>query len=71
MPTNSRDAAALWDMVQAIQEIQEDVAGLSYEDFWKIALCAELWKETLKSWANPPGGYRHLFRKNRPFRWSE
>jgi uncharacterized protein with HEPN domain len=33
MPTNSRDAAALWDMVQAIQEIQEDVAGLSYEDF--------------------------------------
>jgi uncharacterized protein with HEPN domain len=33
MPASSRDAAALWDMVQAIQEIQEDVAGLSYEDF--------------------------------------
>lgn len=33
MPTDDRDAASLWDMVQAIEEIQEDTAGLSYENF--------------------------------------
>lgn len=33
MQANSRDAGSLWDMVQAIQEIQEDTAGLTYEDF--------------------------------------
>jgi uncharacterized protein with HEPN domain len=30
---NSRDQASLWDMVQAIREIQEDTIDLSYEDF--------------------------------------
>lgn len=33
MQANSRDAGSLWDMVQAIQEIQEDVRGFTYEDF--------------------------------------
>jgi uncharacterized protein with HEPN domain len=30
---NNRDAGSLWDMVQAIEEIQEHVKGLTYDDF--------------------------------------
>jgi uncharacterized protein with HEPN domain len=33
MPENNQDAGLLWDMLQAIQEIQEDVTGLTYQDF--------------------------------------
>lgn len=33
MPMNNRDASSLWDMIQAIQEIQEDTTGFSYDDF--------------------------------------
>ncbi|MCY6490735.1 HepT-like ribonuclease domain-containing protein [Leptolyngbya sp. GGD] len=33
MQPSDRDFAALWDMVQAIQLIQEFIAPLSYEDY--------------------------------------
>lgn len=33
MPNNNQDAGFLWDMMQAIQEIQADVNGLTWEDF--------------------------------------
>ncbi|NJR38111.1 MAG: DUF86 domain-containing protein [Leptolyngbyaceae cyanobacterium CSU_1_4] len=33
MLTNSFDAASLWDMVQAIQRIQEFTATLSYDNY--------------------------------------
>jgi len=33
MPNNNQDAGSLWDMMQAIQEIQADVNGLTWEDF--------------------------------------
>jgi uncharacterized protein with HEPN domain len=33
MQANNRDAASLWDMVQAIHRIQEFTAGLSFDDY--------------------------------------
>jgi uncharacterized protein with HEPN domain len=33
MQANNRDPASLWDMIQAIREIQEFTASLSYEDY--------------------------------------
>ena len=33
MSQDNKDLASLWDMSQAIAEIQEDTTGLSYEDF--------------------------------------
>lgn len=33
MPTDNRDTASLWDMVQAIQNLQTFTAGFSYDDF--------------------------------------
>ena len=35
MHNQERDRASLWDMLQAIQEIQDATIGLSYEDFEK------------------------------------
>ena len=33
MEPNSRNLASIWDMREAIREIQEDTAGLTYEGF--------------------------------------
>jgi len=33
MPTNNRDAASLWDMIQAIRQIQDFIANARYEDY--------------------------------------
>lgn len=33
MQANNRDLASLWDMIQAIREIQEFTANLSYESY--------------------------------------
>jgi uncharacterized protein with HEPN domain len=33
MQANNRDAASIWDMVQAIRRIQEFTAGLSFDDY--------------------------------------
>ena len=33
MQTNNRDAASVWDMVQAIRRIQEFTAGLTFDDY--------------------------------------
>ncbi|MGJ3251915.1 MAG: HepT-like ribonuclease domain-containing protein [Elainellaceae cyanobacterium] len=33
MVSNKRDAASLWDMVQAIRDLQAFTAGLSYENY--------------------------------------
>jgi uncharacterized protein with HEPN domain len=33
MPPHDRDAASLWDMVQAIQQIYRFMAGSTYKDF--------------------------------------
>jgi uncharacterized protein with HEPN domain len=33
MEQNNRNLASIWDMIQAIQEIQEDTANFTYEKF--------------------------------------
>lgn len=38
MPANNRDAASLWDMVQAIRLVQEFTVGASYEAYLESAL---------------------------------
>ncbi|HEY9663222.1 MAG TPA: HepT-like ribonuclease domain-containing protein [Allocoleopsis sp.] len=38
MQANNRDSASLWDMMQAIREIQEFTASLSYEDYLESRL---------------------------------
>ncbi|WP_250121471.1 HepT-like ribonuclease domain-containing protein [Chroococcidiopsis sp. CCMEE 29] len=38
MQANNRDAASLWDMVQAVRRIQEFTANLSFEDYQESIL---------------------------------
>jgi uncharacterized protein with HEPN domain len=38
MPTSNREAAYIWDMLQAARRIQECTAGLSYEGYLESIL---------------------------------
>ncbi len=38
MPTSNRDAGSIWDMIQAISNIQEFTSNLSLEDYLNSAL---------------------------------
>lgn len=50
MQNSERDAASLWDMLQAMQEIQEDTKGLIYEDFEQSRLVRRAVEFTVRIW---------------------
>jgi len=66
MQANNRDAASLWDMVQAIRRIQEFTANLSFEDYQESILIQSAVERQLEILGEAAGRISEEFRQAHP-----
>jgi uncharacterized protein with HEPN domain len=66
MQANNRDAASLWDMVQAIRRIQEFTVNLSFEDYQESILIQSAVERQLEILGEAAGRISEGFRQAHP-----
>jgi uncharacterized protein with HEPN domain len=66
MQANNRDAASLWDMIQAIRRIQEFTANLSFEDYQESILIQSAVERQLEILGEAAGRISEEFRQAHP-----
>ncbi len=66
MQANNRDAASLWDMVQAIRRIQEFTVNLSFEDYQESILIQSAVERQLEILGEAAGRISEEFRQAHP-----
>ncbi len=66
MQANNRDAASLWDMVQAIRRIQEFTANLSFDDYQESILIQSAVERHLEILGEAAGRISEEFRQAHP-----
>jgi uncharacterized protein with HEPN domain len=63
MQANNRDAASLWDMIQAIRRIQDFTANLSFEDYQESILIQSAVERQLEILGEAAGRISEDFRR--------
>lgn len=66
MQANNRDAASLWDMVQAIRRIQEFTTGLSFADYEASLLIQSAVERQLEILGEAAGRVSDALRQSHP-----
>ncbi|MBW4540926.1 MAG: DUF86 domain-containing protein [Myxacorys chilensis ATA2-1-KO14] len=66
MQANNRDAASIWDMVQAIRRIQEFTLGLSFDDYQASILIQSAVERQLEILGEAAGRVSEAFRQTHP-----
>lgn len=63
---NKRDAGSLWDMVNAIKQIQDFVAGLNYDTYLEVILIQSAVERQLEILGEAAGRVSREFRSLHP-----
>lgn len=66
MQANTRDAASIWDMVQAIRRIQDFTIGLSFDDYQASILIQSAVERQLEILGEAAGRVSEAFRQMQP-----
>ncbi|XGV96225.1 MAG: DUF86 domain-containing protein [Leptolyngbya sp. BL-A-14] len=66
MQANNRDAASLWDMVQAMRRIQSFTAGLSFDDYQESILIQSAVERQLEILGEAAGRVSEVMRQAYP-----
>ena len=66
MQANNRDAASLWDMVQAMRRIQSFTAGLSFDDYQESILIQSAVERQLEILGEAAGRVSEVMRQAHP-----